>query len=166
MRARLLLDSELLVWALAAPARLPRELRERLDAAEVYVSAASVLEVGLVLADAALAAEVLAALEPSGFRTLAVSAEHAALAAGLPDGGADPVDRLLIAQASAEGMTLVTTDPALAAAPVRAAAGRAPTARRRHGRGARIARRTREAYPPRCPVILATAATQRRKARG
>lgn len=158
MRARLLVDSELALWALAAPARLGREVRELLDAAEVYVSAASILELGLKSAPGPLAAELLAALEPSGFETLAVSAEHAAQAAGLAGVWADPVDRLLVAQASAEGMTLLTTDAALAAM---------PSMPRRAGARPRSPRRVQAAPPPdRCPIVLVLdAASGRRRDR-
>jgi PIN domain nuclease of toxin-antitoxin system len=166
----------LLLWALAAPTRLSRDVRELLDAAEVYVSAASILEIGIKAADLPLAAEVLAALEPSGFRTLAVTAEHAALAAGLAGGWPDPLDRLLIAQASAEGMTLVTSDAALAAAPSaaprpaprsRAARAEGGAASRRRLRSVRASRRPRPEPPPaRCRIVLATPATPRRRGRG
>jgi PIN domain nuclease of toxin-antitoxin system len=172
VRQRLLLDSELALWALAAPARLSREVRARLDSADVYVSAASVLEIGLRSAPGRRAAELLAALEPSGFRTLPVSGEHAALAAGLAGEWRDPLDRLLVAQASAEGMTLLTTDPALAtpaAAPGRAA-GRLPAQReqkaprRRRARGDRSARQPQsDPLPERCPILLAAAASRRRR---
>jgi PIN domain nuclease of toxin-antitoxin system len=180
VRQRLLIDSELALWALAAPARLSRELRARLDAADVYLSAASILEIGLKSAPGPRAAELLAALEPSGFRTLPVSAEHAALAAGLAGEWPDPLDRLLVAQASAEGLTLLTTDPALAAPPAapgrvdaRSRAQRAgeATPPRRRVRGAHAVRHPRperlpERLPERCPVVLATEAPRRRRAGG
>jgi len=175
VRARLLLDSELVLWALAAPARLTRELRALLDGADVYVSAASVLEIGLRGGEPSAAAEVLAALEPSGFRPLAVTAEHAALAARLALGGSDPLERLLVAQATAEGMTLVTTDAALAATPAgaqRVAArgrpprGQASAAERRRARAREGARRPRaEPVPQRCPIVLAAATAPRRRGR-
>jgi PIN domain nuclease of toxin-antitoxin system len=176
VRQRLLIDSELALWALAAPARLSREVRARLDAADVYVSAASILEIGLKSAAGPRAAELLAALEPSGFRTLPVSGEHAALAAGLAGEWRDPLDRLLIAQASAEGMTLLTTDPALAApaaTPGRAAwraraqRAHAATPPRRRLRGDQSARRPRPERPPECcPIVLATEAPRRRRSVG
>jgi PIN domain nuclease of toxin-antitoxin system len=167
MRARLLLDSELVLWALAAPARLTRGLRERLDAAEVYVSAASILEIGTRPAAGAPAAELLAALGPSGFLPLAVTAEHAALAADLPGAGLGAIDRVLVAQATAEGMTLLTTDAALAAPAATATAPRRSRARkaRRSAAGRRRARAGGAPPPPaRCPIVLvATPAAKRRR---
>lgn len=175
MRPRLLIDSELALWALAAPARLSREVRELLDAAEVYVSAASILEIGLKSAPGPLAAQLLDALEPSGFQALAVSAEHAALAAGLAGEWPDPLDRLLVAQASAEGMTLLTTDPALAAQPtvagraaVRLRTRQAPDAAapRSRARGGRQSRRPRAAFEPaRCRIVLAAGVPRKRRHR-
>jgi len=145
MRTRLLIDSEVALWALAAPARLTREARELIEGSDAYVSAASILELGAECAPGVRAQELVAALEPSGFQALGVSAEHAALAAQLPGGYADRFDRLLVAQASVERMTLLTSDPSLVAA----AAGAAPKA------GAR-ARRRRAEPPPvaRCPIVL------------
>jgi PIN domain nuclease of toxin-antitoxin system len=170
VRARLLLDSELALWALAAPARLTRAVRGLLDAAEVYVSAATILEIGDSAAGAASGGALLAALAPSGFLPLAVTAEHAALAASLADVGRDPVDRLLVAQATAEGMTLLTTDAALAARPARAAAprrgksrrtGPSPAGRRRPAGAGEAA----TAVPARCPIVLAARATPTRRRR-
>jgi len=176
VRPRLLIDSELALWALAAPARLSRQLRQQLDAAEVYVSAASILEMGLRSAAGPLAAQLLAALEPTGFQTLAVSAEHAALAAGLAGEWPDPLDRLLVAQASAEGMTLLTTDPVLAA--TSAAAGHpgahdrirrahaAPGRRRAARDGRSRGRPPAERRPEPCPVVLAVRAPAPRRRPG
>jgi PIN domain nuclease of toxin-antitoxin system len=176
VRTRLLIDSELALWALAAPARLPRAVRDLLDASEVYVSAASILEIGLKAAQGPLAAEVLAALEPSGFRTLAVSAEHAALAAGLAAPWPDWLDRLLVAQAGAEGMTLLTTDAALAAVPTaacgpvgrtRAQKAQEAAAQRRRVRGAGASRRHLTALPPQpCRIVLVAGTRSRRRVRG
>lgn len=52
-----------------------------------------------------------------GFEELAVSGEHAVAVALLPDIHRDPFDRLLVAQASVEGMTLITADEILARYP-------------------------------------------------
>ncbi len=182
MRARLLLDSELVLWALAAPARLSREVRALLDASEVYVSAASILEIGQKSATGPVAAEVLAALEPSGLLPLAVTAEHAALAMGLPGAWPDSFDRLLVAQASAEGMTLLTSDAALAAVPAPSAppgrAGRGRTAAtggrrarararaRARGGGGGGGQRPRAVPPPaRCRIVVATETPSKRRRR-
>ncbi len=168
MRARLLVDAELVLFALAAPARLSRETRELIDASEAYVSAASILEIGLKSAAGSLCGEVLAALEPSGFRTLPVSAEHAAFAAALEDPPADPLDRLLIAQASLEGMVLLTSDAALAAPPRKAARThrRRPRPSGARVRAVRTGRRAKAELPPaRCRIVLAGAPAAARRPR-
>jgi PIN domain nuclease of toxin-antitoxin system len=60
------------------------------------------------------ASELAAAIAPSGFVELPVTAAHAAGVAALPSRHGDPFDRLLVAQAMAEPLRLVTADTALA----------------------------------------------------
>jgi PIN domain nuclease of toxin-antitoxin system len=115
---RVLLDTHLLLWALADPARLPAEARRLIDRADVYVSAASIWEISIKATLGKLSAdprEVVAALEPAGFLSLPISVEHAARVASLPPLHRDPFDRLLVAQALAEPMRLLTMDATLAA---------------------------------------------------
>ena len=116
MTARVLLDTHLLLWALAAPSRLPAGARRLIDASEVHVSAASIWEVSIKAALGRLAAkshEVLAAVEPAGFELLPITGEHAAEVARLPMHHRDPFDRMLIAQARVEGMRLLSNDDVL-----------------------------------------------------
>ena len=113
----LLLDTHLLLWALAEPRRLSSALRRELDAADVYVSAASIWEIAIKSSLGKIdvdPAEVLAALEPTGFLPLAITGAHAAAVSQLPSIHKDPFDRLLVAQARLEGMPLVTNDALLA----------------------------------------------------
>lgn len=113
---RVLLDTQLLLWALARPSKLSRVCRGHLNAAEVYVSAASIWEIGIKSAVGKLRAdprEVLEAIEPAGFASLSINGEHAAEAANLPPLHKDPFDRMLIAQASIEPMILLTNDSLL-----------------------------------------------------
>jgi len=115
---RVLIDTHLLLWALAAPARLPPRSRRFIRDSEVYVSAVSIWEISIKVALGKLRAnphEVLDALEPAGFRSLSITGEHAARVAGLPTIHRDPFDRLLIAQALEEPMRLLTDDAALSA---------------------------------------------------
>lgn len=114
---RLLLDTHVLLWALAGHRRLPREARRLIDEHDVVVSAASVWEVAIKVALGKLQVDAFAvqqALEPSGFDELPVTAAHAAGVARLPSHHRDPFDRLLVAQALAEHLVLVTTDDQLA----------------------------------------------------
>jgi PIN domain nuclease of toxin-antitoxin system len=114
---RLLLDTHVFLWAVAGSPLLKAPTRQMLQAAsEVYVSAASIWEVaikarlGKIDADPA---ELAAAIEPSGFMHLPVSAAHAAGVVLLEPHHNDPFDRLLIAQALSEPLKLVTADALL-----------------------------------------------------
>jgi PIN domain nuclease of toxin-antitoxin system len=115
---RLLLDTHLLLWALATPAKMPARARELVNDNEVFVSAASIWEISIKSALGKLTADpmqVLAGLDPAGFLVLPVTGEHAAAVAGLPPVHRDPFDRLLIAQARFEPMRLLTNDQTLEA---------------------------------------------------
>jgi PIN domain nuclease of toxin-antitoxin system len=116
--SRILLDTHLLLWAFAAPERLPIRARKRIDVSEVFVSAASIWEVsikaslGKIQADASL---LLAEIEPAGFTLLPISGDHAVAVGLLPSIHRDPFDRMLVAQARTEPLILLTNDAALAA---------------------------------------------------
>lgn len=83
---------------------------------DVYVSVASAWECAVKVQNGKLpqAAPLVAAfrvtLERAGFRTLDIAAEHSLAAGALPRHHGDPWDRMLIAQALAEGMVLVSKD--------------------------------------------------------
>jgi PIN domain nuclease of toxin-antitoxin system len=117
---RLLLDSHIFVWAKSAPSLLGDAVAAAIVAPQngVFVSVASAWELWLkharkpispVLDGGADGFE--AALAESGFLLLDISLEHAWKAASLPMHHRDPFDRMLIAQAIGEGMTLVSSDP-------------------------------------------------------
>jgi len=113
---RLLLDTHLLLWSLSQPSKLAVPVRRRIDAAEVYASAASIWEISIKSTLGKLDAnprEVLDGIEPAGFGLLAVSGEHAAKVAELPWLHKDPFDRILVAQALVEPMILLTNDEVL-----------------------------------------------------
>lgn len=117
---RLLLDTHLLLWALASPDRLDATTRAVLEDPqnEVLFSAASLWEVAI---KAALGhpdfvydpGQVLQAALDTGFVELPVRAAAAVLVAGLPPHHRDPFDRLLIAQAMSEPVRFYTADGAL-----------------------------------------------------
>ena len=114
--SRILVDTHLLLWAVSEPKKLPTQARRRIEEAEVFVSAASVWEVSIKTALGKLAAdptELLAELEPAGFRLLPVTGEHAAAVALLPPLHSDPFDRMLVAQAKTEPLILLTNDSVL-----------------------------------------------------
>ena len=117
---RLLLDTHLLLWALAEPEKLGTDVRTLIEDPEneVLFSAASIWEVaikaGLSRADFAVRPEEVArAAVEACFAELPVRAEVAARVADLPPYHRDPFDRLLVAQAMAGPMRLYTADPLL-----------------------------------------------------
>jgi len=114
---RLLLDTHIFLWAVAGDPLLKPETRRFIESAdEVYVSAASIWEIAIKARLGRIAADpdaLLAAIEASGFLELPVRAGHAAGVAKLPPHHNDPFDRLLVAQAIAEPLKLLTADAAL-----------------------------------------------------
>jgi PIN domain nuclease of toxin-antitoxin system len=115
---RLLLDTNVLLWAMAGDARV-EALRERLldEDNEVFVSAASYWEVAIKAGLGKLdvdVGELRRAVRLSGFVELPVLGAHTEQLAGLPALHRDPFDRLLVAQAQAEPMRLLTADRLLA----------------------------------------------------
>jgi len=113
---RLLLDTHAWLWWLTDDRRLGRGARQAITnpRSEVYVSAASAWEVAikealgkLRLGKANLEAEIAA----NGFLELTVRIRHALIAGRLPSVHDDPFDRMLVAQAQAEELAVVTADP-------------------------------------------------------
>jgi len=119
-----LLDTHLLLWAAGQPDRLPEEARALIDSPEneLFFSAASIWEVviksGLGRSDIQADARVLRrGLLDNGYGELPVGSEHVVAIVGLPAIHKDPFDRILIAQAQVEGITLLTVDPTVAQYP-------------------------------------------------
>ena len=115
MAKRLLLDTHALIWALADPDELTASARRALvkPSNTVIFSPASIYEINLKISLGKLqapAVDLLQSIEASGFTELPIRASHAALAGNLPFHHRDPFDRLLIAQAQLEGLTVVTRD--------------------------------------------------------
>jgi PIN domain nuclease of toxin-antitoxin system len=115
---RLLLDTHIFLWAVAGSPRLTPAARHIIQSAEqVYVSAASLWEVAIKARLGKIDADpraLAAAIDGSGFVELPVSAAHAAGVAELELHHNDPFDHLLIAQALAEPLRLLTADRTLA----------------------------------------------------
>ena len=121
---KLLLDTHVLLWAAGSPAQLPPAVRAMLDDPdnELLFSAASLWEIvikrGLGRADFQVDARVLRrGLLDNGYLELPITSEHAVFIDSLPAIHKDPFDRFLIAQATVEGITLLTADALVAQYP-------------------------------------------------
>ena len=117
---RLLLDTHVWLWWQSGDARLGQQALALLQrASEVHFSAASVWEMSIKASIGKLRlppnADIAAELAHAGFRALSVEIDHAVAVQHLPLLHRDPFDRLLVAQAQLEGLTLVTANVALAA---------------------------------------------------
>jgi PIN domain nuclease of toxin-antitoxin system len=115
---RLLLDTHALLWWMLDDRRLPRGARTAISgrATTAFVSAASVWEIttkhrrGRLPLPPEFAADVVGAIAAEGFESLAVLAQHAQIAGSMPGTLQDPFDRMLIAQARAERLALVSDE--------------------------------------------------------
>lgn len=116
---RSLLDTHLLLRFLAAPERVPRRERERLQrGSDVFYSVASLWEIAIKRSLGRLAFDpetVAEHAERGGFLRLGIEPQHLEQVARLPWHHRDPFDRLLVAQSIAEPLTLLTVDRQLGA---------------------------------------------------
>ena len=112
----LLLDTHVLIWWDEGRRIAPGARRAIEEADAVYVSAASAWEVGIKTGLGRLrpSRTVEQAASESGFLELPITFGHAERVAVLPPHHRDPFDRMLVAQADVEGLTLVTRDPVFA----------------------------------------------------
>lgn len=125
MGVRYLLDTHVVLWLLGEPDRVPADVLATLAARHntLEVSAASAMEVAIKTRAGKLDAAGLVAtwarrIQEIDAIELTITTEHALLAGSMQWEHRDPFDRLLVAQATVEGATLVTVDRAMAALPV------------------------------------------------
>ena len=118
---KLLLDTQLLLWAAGQPDRLSAAARRQLSnrSSELYFSAASIWEISIKNSlrrdDLHADPRVLRrGLLDNGYIELPINGQHAANVDSFPPLHKDPFDHLLLAQALTEGITLLTTDTQLA----------------------------------------------------
>ena len=114
---KLLLDSHAFLWWLAEDPKLGAEARQAVadPSSTILVSAATVWELSIKAALGKLdldGADLVEEIEENDFLELPMTARHSVAAASLPRHHDDPFDRMLIAQARVEGLTVVTRDPA------------------------------------------------------
>ena len=111
---RVLLDSQVMVWWMGKPDRISRETLQIITDPRnpVYVSAASVWELGIKVANGnlTLPEKYLESLMNDGFATLDVTMRHAQVSADLPMIHSDPFDRVIIAQARSDDLVLISAD--------------------------------------------------------
>lgn len=127
----LLVDTHILLWALSAPDRLTDQHRETLEdpTNSVFASAINIVEIAIKSSIGKLTiaeslerdryAGLLEAIEDGGFEMMAFTGVHAAGVRTLPFHHRDPFDRMIIAQAIAEGYTIVTADNQFSQYPVK-----------------------------------------------
>ncbi|MGE4425891.1 MAG: type II toxin-antitoxin system VapC family toxin [Solirubrobacteraceae bacterium] len=114
----LLLDTHVVLWALAGEREIGPTTRKAIRRADALrFSVVSFAEIGVKVAVGKLDVpdDLAELVHRAGIRTLGLTAEHGLAVAGLPLHHRDPFDRLLVAQARAEGMTLVTADERITA---------------------------------------------------
>lgn len=122
---RLLLDTHIALWAIAAGNKLPARTRTLIAEAEntVSISVATIWEIAIKYPLArrgvgrmpVSSSDALAHFQSAGFELLEISARHAVAVESLPALHGDPFDRMLVAQALTEPMHLLTADAQVAA---------------------------------------------------
>jgi PIN domain nuclease of toxin-antitoxin system len=123
---RLLLDTNVWLWSLWEPERIAPKARETIAdlSHEVFLSAVTSWEVAIKMGTGKLTlpeppgSYIPRRMADQGLRPLPVTHPHALAVFSLPSHHRDPFDRLLVAQASFERMTLVTADRIIGKYPV------------------------------------------------
>jgi PIN domain nuclease of toxin-antitoxin system len=113
---RLLLDTHILLWWMDDSERLPDRVRDIIERAEtVFVSAVSAWEMAIKSSIGKLRSpdDLHEVLQANRLLELPVTIVHALAAARLPRHHGDPFDRMLVAQAAVESLTLLTSDAIL-----------------------------------------------------
>jgi len=114
--AAILVDTHLVLWARIAPERLTAGERRTLDTARsCYVSAVSLWEIANLMALDRIAQDERLLVVPDGFELLPLLPDHCRSLVALPQRHRDPFDRMLVAQARAERLSLLTRDRAIIA---------------------------------------------------
>ena len=118
IKVNLLLDTHILLWWLADDSRLSNKAREWIgrEAQLVFVSVVSLWEIAIKAGKGKLRADLMAIhkqIEQGDYNYLPVEPAHVLTLSELPAHHADPFDRMLLAQASCEKLTLLTCDTPL-----------------------------------------------------
>ena len=114
----MLIDTRVLLWYVAGDRRrIGRPLQKRIESENVMLSAVSIWEIAIKSALGKLdaPADLPGRIMQLGFEALPITPDHAWRVQDLPLHHRDPLDRLLIAQAQAERVPILTADPSFAA---------------------------------------------------
>ena len=110
----ILVDTHFILWLRIAPRQLTRGERAMLDDAELrQVSVVSLWEIAVMMTVGRLPPDNHLLEAPQGFELLPVRSEHCVVYSRLPLHHRDPFDRMLIAQAQSERLSLLTRDRAM-----------------------------------------------------
>jgi len=119
---RLLLDTNALLWSLLEKRRLSASVADAIadESNNVFVSVVSIWEIEIKRAKGRLHVppEIEPSLSAQRFRSLSITLQHVQAVESLPRHHRDPFDRMLIAQAQLESLTLVSADRAMRRYPV------------------------------------------------
>lgn len=119
---KLLLDTQVLLWVLMKPGRLSAAAADAIETAEnrIFVSMASPWEISIKAALGNLTPpdDLEAQLNEKHFELLPIALRHTEAVAFLPHHHGDPFDRMLVAQAQVDGLTLVSSDREIRRYPV------------------------------------------------
>ncbi|MEV5820846.1 type II toxin-antitoxin system VapC family toxin [Micromonospora harpali] len=113
----LLLDTHVALWAITGDATLGVEFLDQLrHEPDIFLSPVTLWEITIKQSAGKLAGppDLAERVREMGFRELPVTHAHAIAAGRLPPHHRDPFDRMLVAQAITEGLTLATRDPSIA----------------------------------------------------
>lgn len=111
MSKSVLLDTHIYLWMRACPERLLPAERRLIDKAVIrYVSAVSIWEIALLIGFGRIDGDTRLFTPPDGLDLLPIQPAHCQALLGLPPLHRDPFDRMLIAQARADKLTLITRD--------------------------------------------------------
>jgi PIN domain nuclease of toxin-antitoxin system len=117
----LLLDTHIALWAITDSPKLSPKARELIELPKttIWISVASIWEIAIKYSlgrgDMPISSQqAMSYFRESGYRFLAVDAEHAIAVEELPTHHQDPFDRILVAQALVEPMRLMTHDSLVA----------------------------------------------------
>ena len=116
MTSGVLVDTHILLWLRTTPEALTSGERHAVDTAQVrHVSAVTLWEFAILIGLGRIEANARLLEVPEGYELLPIAPAHCKVLARLPRRHRDPFDRMLVAQAQAEGLSLLTRDRALIA---------------------------------------------------